>query len=167
MAEGMISTLAQQRRDDPGLPGLKWSAAHNSFVQAGAELGIPGLILFLTLVFGPVVGLTRLRGRLPPEWARGTREEQFLYFATVYLPVAFVGFGFAGFFVSFAYVDLLYVLAALTIGTYVSVERYLQHGRSVVRVTPGALPDTLRRSWRGGLPPQPPDVDQGPRFAPR
>ena len=43
-AEGTISSIA---RNTPSWKGVRWSAAHNSFVEIGAELGVPGLILFL------------------------------------------------------------------------------------------------------------------------
>ncbi|MGH7926743.1 MAG: O-antigen ligase family protein, partial [Candidatus Binatia bacterium] len=41
-AEGTLSDRAIAQARDPSLPGIKWSAPHNSFLQAAAELGIPG-----------------------------------------------------------------------------------------------------------------------------
>ena len=164
IAEGTLSSEAQARRDNPGLTGLKWSAAHNSFVQVGAEEGVPGLVLFTVLVFGPIVGLTRLRRRLPAEWAKGDGEQQLLYYCCVYLPVAFVGFACTGFFVSFGYSDLIYTLVALVIGTYVAVERRFERDASN---TADLLPTPVRRTTRGGLAPLAPNVDRGPRYAPR
>ena len=165
MAEGLLSDEAALRRMDPTLPGLKWSAAHNSFVQVGAELGIPGLALFLALVLGPIVGLTRLRRTLPDTWAKGDREQQFLYYCCVYLPVAFVGFAFAGFFVSFAYSDLIYTMVALVIGTYVCIERRLSQDAAGGSLAP-VESQSRKRAWRGGLPAIP-DIDPGPRYAPK
>lgn len=122
-AEGVLSQVALDRAST-GSP-YRWSAAHNSFVQAGAELGVPGLILFCTLVFGGMFGLARLRKRLPGSWQRGGAERRFLYDLATYLPVSLVGFAVAGFFVSFAYHDLLYVLTVFVTGVYVCVRREL------------------------------------------
>jgi ABC-type multidrug transport system permease subunit len=88
-------------------------------------MGVPGLLLFSTLIFGGIISMRRLRRRLPPSWADGDAEQRFLYQATVYLPVSFVGFAVSSFFVSFAYSDPIYYLAAMVVGVYVSVERKL------------------------------------------
>lgn len=125
LAEATISEKAM--RHIPGT-GLRWTAAHNSYVQVGAELGIAGLILWSSLIFGGIVSVNRLRRRLPREWREGDAEERFLYLATIYLPVAFVGFAVPAVFVSFAYLDPIYYLAALVVGLFVSVERKLSAG---------------------------------------
>jgi O-antigen ligase len=122
-AEGTISDRA--RNWHPGEAGIKWTAPHNSFVEAGAELGIPGLVLWSSLVLGGIVAMRRLRRRLPKRWASGTPDERFLFLATTYLPVSLVGFGVSAAFVSFAFLDLIYILAALMTGTYVCVARRL------------------------------------------
>ena len=163
MAEGLLSSEAVARKYDPTLPGLKWSVAHNSFVQAGAELGVPGFLLFIALVLGPIIGLTRQRTRLPSDWSNGDVEQRFLYYCCVYLPVGYVGFAFSGFFVSFAYSDLVYVMTALVAGTYICIEHKLESPQAK---DPGNHP-LLSKPWRGGLPPMAPDVDDGPRYAPR
>lgn len=122
-AEGTISERA--RNWDPSQPGVKWIAPHNSYVQAGSEMGVPGLLLFSTIIFGGIISMRRLRRRLPLAWAEGDAEQRFLYQATVYLPVSFVGFAVSSFFVSFAYSDPIYYLAAMVVGVYISVERKL------------------------------------------
>lgn len=122
-AEGTISGKEwTQRRSQ----SVRWTAAHNSFVQVGAELGVPGLLLWSGLVIGGIVGPLRLRRRLPPGWARGDPDEAFLYQATLYLPIAVVGFAATAFFLSFAYMDPLYVLAALGTGLYAAIDRRLR-----------------------------------------
>jgi len=126
-AEGTISERALN--SSPGSAGIKWSAAHNSFVEAGAELGVPGLIVWSSLVFGGISAMYRLRRRLPKSWASGDSDQRFLYLATVYLPVSLVGFGVSAFFVSFAFIDPIYILAAFITGMYVIVERKLAEGR--------------------------------------
>jgi len=122
-AEGLISERARNFR--VGMAGIKWSAAHNSFLQAAAEMGLPGVTLFSTLIFGSIVGMNRLRRRLPRHWSKGDAEERFLYLASLYLPVAMIGFAVAGFFVSFAYLDLVYILAAFVAATYICVDQRL------------------------------------------
>lgn len=120
------ATISDRARDwTPGQAGIKWSAPHNSFVEAGAELGVPGLVLWSSLVFGGIVAMRRLRRRLPKSWASGTPDERFLFLATTYLPVALVGFGVSAAFVSFAFLDPIYILAALMTGTYVCAGRRL------------------------------------------
>ena len=116
MAEGTISSKA--KRHIPGT-GLKWSAAHNSHIEAGSEMGIPGALLWITLHVGGIVGMIRLRRRLPARWARGAWEEQFIYYTAVYLPIALIGFSVTASFVSFAYNDPIYLLAAYMSGLYV------------------------------------------------
>ncbi len=121
-AEGTLSDKA--RKAAPG-EGIRWAAAYNSFVQAGAEMGVPGLILWSALPFWGIIAMIRLRRRLPRNWKRGTAEERFLYLGTVYLPVALIGFAVTAFFVSFAYMDPIYVLAAFMTGMYSSVQSRL------------------------------------------
>lgn len=167
-AEGTISDRAIAQARDPSLPGIKWSAAHNSFLQAAAELGIPGLIIFTWLVFAGVINPIRLRRSMSPAWRAGNPEERFLYLTSVYLPVSFIGFIVAGAFVSFAYMDLIYVLTAFNIGLTVSLKDYLQRGAPDPAMQMGSpVVSPRQRPYRGGLPPvTTPDLD-GPRYAPR
>jgi O-antigen ligase len=117
-AEGTISEKARYR--DPGV-GVLFAAAHNSFVQVGAELGLPGLGLYCTLVIGGFVSMRRLRRRLSASWSTGAPDERFLYLMTVYLPITFIGFAITASFVSFAYTAPIYVLAAFVSATLTAV----------------------------------------------
>lgn len=117
-AEGTISEKAKEHH--PAQP-LRWTPPHNSFIQVGAELGIPGLFLWWFLLVGGLVAPIRLRRRLPPEWVYGNREERFLYLCTVYLPISFLGFAVTSSFLSFAYMDPAYVLASYLTGLYASI----------------------------------------------
>jgi O-antigen ligase len=121
-AEGSLSWVVENYEESGGRGKIKWSAAHNSFLQAGAELGIPGLILFTWLVFGGVFALPRLRRRRLRGWARGDPEQRFIYNATLYLPVSLIGFAVTSFFLSFAYIEIVYILAAYVTGVYVAVD---------------------------------------------
>jgi O-antigen ligase len=128
-AEGMVSDRAQAFELDPSMRGIKWSAAHNSFVEAGAEMGVPGLILFCFLVFGGIFQARKLRLRMRG-WEFGDEEQRLLYFASLYLPVAFIGFAVGGGFVSFAYLDPIYVLVALVGGLQISYDAKLRRDRA-------------------------------------
>ncbi len=92
--------------------GFKWSVAHNSFLETGAELGFPGLAVFVAILIMTGVSLSRIsrRGR----WARwvSTRE---ISLAQMLL-AAIVGFAVSGIFVSAEYFAYLYFLLALSVG---------------------------------------------------
>lgn len=94
-AEGMLSAGAKEARAHGR--GEKWSEPHNSFVQVGAELGVPGLLFFVAMLWTAVRGL---RGAQDPGFA-------------VSLVAAVAAFAVGGFFLSLAYKEMLYVLIAL------------------------------------------------------
>jgi O-antigen ligase len=123
-AEGTISERALKWTPDQ--PGIKWSVAHNSYLQAGAELGIGGFILFISLVLGIIIHPYRLRPKIPKSWGEGDWEERFMKESLFFIPLAGLGFAIPGFFVSFAYNDPLYVIAALAGGLVSCVKLRLQ-----------------------------------------
>jgi O-antigen ligase len=106
VAEGTISPLA--RRQDLGL-GVRWSPAHNAFVQVGAELGVPGLLLLLAVLGAGFVSLARIsRGSVgPPEPGVSTPQ------LAQALTGSLLGWVVGGFFLSLAYADMVYALVAL------------------------------------------------------
>ena len=108
IAEGTISPLAA--RQELG-HGLKWSAAHNSFVQIGAELGFPGLAAFVLMLAAAFRALrARGRARAPdgsvPDGAALAQA----------LTATLVGYCVSGFFLSQAYSAYLYSILALVAG---------------------------------------------------
>ena len=108
VAEGTISPLA--RRQERGI-GVRWGAAHNSFIQVGAELGIPGLLLFVGVIasaFASLARVARNARRTGPAGIGVSRLAQSLM-------AALVGFVAGAFFLSLAYADMLYTLVALAI----------------------------------------------------
>jgi O-antigen ligase len=105
---------------------LRCVAPHNSLVQAGTELGISGLVVWASLLFGAIVAPIRLRRRLPPSWRTGAAGERFLYAATTFFAIAMIGFAVTSFFVSFAFADPIYLMAAFLTGLYISVGAQLQ-----------------------------------------
>lgn len=123
-AEGTISEKARDWTQSEA--GIRWSAAHNSHIEAGAELGIPGLLLWVTMLVGGVVGPLRLRRRLPKAWRHGEQDQRFIYAATSYLPISMLGFIVTATFVSFAYLDPVYVLLAFVSGLYACADAALK-----------------------------------------
>lgn len=107
-AEGRISDLAE--RQQYGI-GLKWSSAHNAFIQIGAELGVLALLTFVSMLW-----LT-----LRNAWAASQEEAG----ATGAIGLgtdgamgqalvgSLVAFSVGGFFLSQAYAVILYVIVGL------------------------------------------------------
>jgi O-antigen ligase len=102
VAEGTISPRARLR--ERGI-GVWWGAAHNTYVQVGAELGFPGLLLYLGAIGTAFLSLRRV-SRQGGEVSRLGQS----------LMAALVGFAAGSFFLSLAYSDMLYMLIALAIG---------------------------------------------------
>jgi putative inorganic carbon (hco3(-)) transporter len=108
VAEGTIAPKAKLR--ERGV-GVRWQAAHNSFIQVGAELGIPGLLLFIGLfatAFASLRRVVRHARSASPSPSDLSRLAQTLM-------AALVGFIVGAFFLSLAYSQMLYTLAALVI----------------------------------------------------
>jgi O-antigen ligase len=127
-AEG---TISQRARDwQPALRGVKWIAPHNSYVQIGAEMGIPALAVWCSLAFGGIVAAWRIGRRIPRSWASGSKDQRIAFFASRYLPVSTSAFAVSSFFVSFAYMDPVYILASLLVGLIVVDPGPTKEGRT-------------------------------------
>lgn len=109
VAEGTISKAAELQ--EYGI-GLKWSAAHNSFVEIGAELGIPGLIFFCLLLATAIVACHKI-GRTKPEPGGQPGDGAALGQA---LCAALVGYVVAGSFLSQAYSAYMYITYGIILG---------------------------------------------------
>lgn len=121
VAEGTISPLAG--RQQLGF-GLKWSAAHNSFVQIAAELGVPGILAFVAFL---VLAFRMLGARERSGAGSGPLEQA--------LRGAIIGYAVTGFFLSQAYAAFLYALMGVIIGLLVNRSRSLPTpGRGGARV---------------------------------
>ncbi len=109
-AEGTLSPFAS--RQEFGI-GVRWNAAHNSYVQIGAELGIPGLVMFVGIIataFGALRRTARSRAG-PAAWSRSTPLTQALM-------ASLLGFVVGAFFLSLAYAEMFYTLVALAVGLH-------------------------------------------------
>lgn len=91
---------------------LRNIAPHNTYIQVLAELGGVGFFIWIYILLRGGVGGWRLRRRMPKRWARGSREERFLYSAGYYFPMVFLGFAVPSVFVSFAYISPPFVVFA-------------------------------------------------------
>jgi O-antigen ligase len=107
---------------------MRCTPPHNSHLQAAAELGVPGFLVWASLVLGGIFAPLRLRRRLPKSWRRGTDPERFIYAATGFFSVSMVGFAVTSFFVSFAWMDPIYVMAAFLTGLYVATKVQMETG---------------------------------------
>jgi O-antigen ligase len=124
-AECQISPKIEMRKINGP---LRCTPPHNSYLQAASEMGVPGFLVWVSLVIGGIVAPLRLRRRLPQSWRRGTQSERFLYGATSFFPVAMIGFAVPATFVTFAWWDTVYFMAALLSGLYVSTRVQFEPG---------------------------------------
>ncbi|PYQ06646.1 MAG: hypothetical protein DMF82_05690 [Acidobacteria bacterium] len=108
-AEGTLSDFADRQQFGVG---VRWTAAHNAFVQVGAELGLPGLVLFIGILASAFVGLRRARPSDPAGIDSPNRQTQLAQALTGSL----IGFTVGAFFLSLAYSEMLYALLAFSVG---------------------------------------------------
>jgi len=109
-AEGMLSSFAA--RQQLGV-GVRWNAAHNSYIQVGAELGMPGLFIFIAIIASTFAALRRLN-----RWyavAADDRDENPRALTNA-LTASLVGFVVGAYFLSLVYTELFYTLVALSVG---------------------------------------------------
>jgi O-antigen ligase len=108
-AEGTLSDFADRQQFGVG---VRWNAAHNSYVQVGAELGIVGLVLFLAVIASAFAALRRAR---PQESTADGPQDTRMQLSQV-LTASLIGFVVGAFFLSLGYSEMLYTLVALAVG---------------------------------------------------
>lgn len=123
-AEGTISPIAQARLA-AGL-SVEWIAPHNTYVQVGAEMGTPALLLWLWLIYAGTIGLLKLRRRLPERWDYESPERRFLRESCLFLPLSFLAFAVTSLFLSHAYTGVFYIIVAYLAGVHVLARRELR-----------------------------------------
>jgi probable O-glycosylation ligase (exosortase A-associated) len=106
-AEGLLSPFAE--RQQFGI-GVRWNAAHSSFVQIGAETGVVGLTVFLVLLASAFAAL-RHAGR-----AAAAAHDARVGELGQALTASLIGFVVGAAFLSLAYSEMLYTLVALAVG---------------------------------------------------
>lgn len=110
VADGLLAP--QARRQQYGL-GWRWAAAHNSFVQIGAEAGVTGLLLFLTVLWFAFRTTIRVAfGNRGPPLAPAQRA------LGQAMTAVLIAYCINGFFLSQAYGVLLYSTLALVVGLH-------------------------------------------------
>jgi O-antigen ligase len=102
-AEGTLAP--QAARQQRGI-GFKWSEAHNSFIEIGAELGVLGLVLFVSLLAAGFRTLAPIR--------RGPQGPP--AFLAQALTASLLSYAVSGFFLSAAYWAYLYALLGMIVG---------------------------------------------------
>ena len=91
-----------------GQGGWKWSTAHNSYLQIGVELGLPGLIVYLMMLAKSIVVARKLQ--ITPSPFDGS---PFLQSTVSGLEVGFYGYCISSIFLSQAYSSVLFYFLAL------------------------------------------------------
>jgi O-antigen ligase len=109
-AEGMLSPFAARQQFGRG---VRWNAAHNSYIQAGAELGIPGLCLFVAIMVTAFTGLRRLTRE--PTALDCDRDGDWRAL-THTLTGSLIGFVVGAYFLSLTYSEIFYTLLAMSVG---------------------------------------------------
>lgn len=103
-AEGMLSSKATDRFRRRG---VKFAAAHNSFIQVGAELGVGGLVALVAMISTGLVGCWRIaRNR------DGVYDPTLLHWARAAF-VSLAGFTVSAFFLSLAYTPMLIIVVTI------------------------------------------------------
>jgi len=103
VAEG---TLAPEARVQQYGEYFKWSAAHNSFLEVAAEIGVPGLIVFVSLLVAAFRTLSRVR--------REARGEAVLLAQA--LIGSLIGFEVGAMFFAKAFAMYFYLLLGMSVG---------------------------------------------------
>ena len=91
---------------------IKEKAAHNAYLEIAAELGVMGLIDYLTLILAPLRPLYRIERQTRGMRSKSERE---MYWLSVCIQAAFVAYMVCSFFASIEYLWYLYYTAAYAV----------------------------------------------------
>jgi putative inorganic carbon (hco3(-)) transporter len=91
---------------------IREKLAHNSYLEIAAELGVIGLIAYLILILAPLRSLYRIERQTMGMRSKSERE---MYWLSVSLQAAFIGYMVCSFFSSIQYIWYLYYTAAYAV----------------------------------------------------
>ncbi|MGH7467517.1 MAG: O-antigen ligase family protein [Longimicrobiales bacterium] len=149
-AEITLSALAKKRLEEN--LGVPLNPAHNTYVQVGSEMGIFAFIIWLALIGSGIVGLWRLRRRLPSSWDWESAERRFLRQCCLFLPISFLGFAVTSAFLSHAYTLIAYIIFAFLAGIHLLVRQELNNDLRKPVGTQTVTPPLTRPGRRAQLP---------------
>lgn len=102
-----------------------YMTAHNSYLLALAELGFPGLVLFVAILYCsariPLQALAKLRSSQDPVWLAGA---PLIRAWSVGLVAAFIGLAVGIFFLSFTYHYVLWIYVGLAGALYSAIRQH-------------------------------------------
>ena len=136
-AEGTLSARSELQQYGVG---FKWSTAHNSFVQIGAELGVVGLIVFVMMLMRSYRAAYEKRS-IPTD-AEGLRT----FALGQAIAASFIGYAVNGFFLSQGYSALLSVLVGLVIAFHTARDAEVSAPVTEISLAPSTAP-----RGRGGM----------------
>jgi putative inorganic carbon (HCO3(-)) transporter len=110
--------------------GIRCTPPHNTWIQVGAELGVPGLIAWCVLIFLPAFKLLALSRRLPLSWRSGDFEQRVLFACANALPISLIGFAVGSTFLTFAWIDIPYLLVIFAGSTWLLARRRMAADRA-------------------------------------
>jgi O-antigen ligase len=102
--------------------GIKYSAAHNAYIQIGAELGILGGIAFIGALVSATAGCLRARRRAVARVHADPQERRHEISVTTAAVGSLIGAIITAMFLSLAYSNLMYFVLALGIGVAIGSE---------------------------------------------
>jgi len=94
--------------DIKGAEFIRAAAAHSIYFQILGDHGFPGLALFLGMLIGTLITLSRVRAKIRRDGA-----QRWMYDYATGIQIGLVGYMTAGAFVSLGYFDLFYTFAML------------------------------------------------------
>ena len=108
---GQFAIQRWDQKKAEGYRGTGYFVTHNSYTQMSSETGLPGLIILLTLLGGcyRAIGSVLRMAKTP-----GCRVPEYVVNAGVYLRLSLTTVVVCAFFLSVAYTQLFYILAAIT-----------------------------------------------------